>query len=290
MSQQIWTIKDVIDWSIPYLKEKGSPSARLDAELLLSDVLACRRLDLYLDHHKPLNNEERSAFRDRIRRRSLGEPIAYILGRKEFYGHEFIVGPATLIPRPETEHLVEILLKSFPEDSQLTGLDVGTGTGCIAISLKKARPQWNLEAWDVSSEALSVAAKNAEKLAAPVTLEQRDALKDASWSACLHGFDFIASNPPYIAASERSELPVSVVRFEPGLALFAEDSGLIFYRTFARKAAQSLRKGGKIFLEIGSGQASDVCLLLEESGWQDIAVHQDLAGLDRVITGTAPLT
>ncbi len=289
MSQQIWTIKDVIDWSIPYLKEKGSPSARLDAELLLCDVLACRRLDLYLDHHKPLNSEERTAFRDRIRRRSQGEPVAYILGRKEFYGHEFSVGPATLIPRPETEHLVEQVLQSFPEDQELKGLDVGTGTGCIAISLKKARPQWSMEAWDVSREALAVAAANAEKLAASVTLEQLDALKDQSWSSCLHGFDFIVSNPPYIATSERSELPVSVVRFEPALALFAEESGLIFYRTLAQKAAQSLRKGGKIFLEIGSGQASDVCLLLEESGWQDIAVHQDLAGLDRVVTGAAPL-
>ncbi len=289
MSQQIWTIKDVIDWSIPYLKEKGSPSARLDAELLLCDVLACRRLDLYLDHHKPLNSDERTAFRDRIRRRSQGEPVAYILGRKEFYGHEFSVGPATLIPRPETEHLVEQVLQSFPEDQELKGLDVGTGTGCIAISLKKARPQWHMEAWDVSREALNVAAANAEKLAASVTLEQRDVLNDQSWSSCLHGFDFIVSNPPYIATSERSELPVSVVRFEPALALFAEESGLIFYRTLAQKAAQSLRKGGKIFLEIGSGQASDVCLLLEESGWQDIAVHQDLAGLDRVVTGAAPL-
>ncbi|MDQ3230332.1 MAG: peptide chain release factor N(5)-glutamine methyltransferase [Pseudobdellovibrionaceae bacterium] len=289
MSQQIWTIKDVIDWSIPFLKEKGSPSARLDAELLLCDVLACRRLDLYLDHHKPLNSEERTAFRDRIRRRSQGEPVAYILGRKEFFGHEFYVGPATLIPRPETEHLVELLLKSYPDDTKLTGLDVGTGTGCIAISLKKARPHWNLSAWDISREALTVAARNAETLEAPVMFEQRDALQDSSWDQRSHAFDFIASNPPYIAASERSELPVSVVRFEPALALFAEESGLIFYRKLAQKAVRSLRQGGKIFLEIGAGQASDVCLLLEESGWQNIAVHQDLAGLDRVVTATAPL-
>jgi release factor glutamine methyltransferase len=289
MSEQIWTIKDVIDWSIPYLKEKGSPSARLDAELLLSDVLACRRLDLYLDHHKPLNQQERSAFRDRIRRRSMGEPVAYILGRKEFFGHEFSVGPATLIPRPETEHLLEVLLNGFPEDTELAGLDVGTGTGCIAISLKKARPHWSIKAWDISPEALGVAARNAEKLEAPIELELKDALQDQSWSAMPHAFDFIASNPPYIAASERSELPDSVVRYEPALALFAEEKGLIFYRTLAQKAARSLRKGGKIFLEIGSTQASDVSLLLEESGWQDITVHQDLAGLDRVVTARAPL-
>jgi release factor glutamine methyltransferase len=290
MSEQIWTIKDVIDWSIPYLKEKGSPSARLDAELLLCDVLTCRRLDLYLDHHKPLNVEERTAFRDRIRRRSLGEPVAYILGRKEFFGHEFAVGPATLIPRPETEHLVELLLKSYPGDTELTGLDVGTGTGCIAISLKKARPNWRLFAWDISRDALSVATQNAMKLTAEVTFESCDALKDQSWSERIQVFDFVASNPPYIAASERAELPVSVVRFEPALALFAEEGGLIFYRTLAQKAVKSLRQGGKIFLEIGAGQASDVCLLLEESGWQDIAVHQDLAGLDRVVVATAPLT
>jgi release factor glutamine methyltransferase len=277
MSEQIWTIKDVIDWSIPFLKEKGSPSARLDA-------------DLYLDHHKPLNTEERSAFRDRIRRRSQGEPVAYILGRKDFYGHEFRVGPATLIPRPETEHLVEQVLKSFPDDTELTGLDVGTGTGCIAISLKKARPHWNLSAWDVSQEALQVAAQNAENLEATITLEHKDALKAQNWADQGNAFDFIVSNPPYIAPSERPELPVSVVKFEPALALFADAGGLIFYQTLAEKAVQSLRRGGKIFLEIGSSQASDVCLLLEESGWQNIAVHQDLAGLDRVVTATAPLT
>jgi release factor glutamine methyltransferase len=289
MSQQIWTIKDVIDWSIPYLKDKGSPTARLDAELLLCDVLACRRLDLYLDHHKPLNADERTAFRERIRRRSLGEPIAYILGRKEFYGHEFVVGPATLIPRPETEHLVEILLNSFAEDASVTGVDVGTGTGCIAISISKARPQWQVEAWDLSSEALVVATHNAEHLQASVLFHKKDALREQSWSERLHAFDFIASNPPYIAASERPTLPDSVVKFEPGQALFAEEDGLIFYRIFAQKAVRSLRLGGKIFLEIGSGQASDVCLLLEESGWQSIAVHQDLAGLDRVVTAVAPL-
>ena len=290
MSQQIWTIKDVIDWSIPFLKEKGSPTARLDAELLLCDVLECRRLDLYLDHHKPLNADERTAFRDRIRRRSQGEPVAYILGRKEFFGHEFAVGPATLIPRPETEHLVEFVLKSFAEDDAVTGLDVGTGTGCIAISIKKARPAWQLEAWDLSPEALAVATHNADKLQASVHFRKKDALREQSWSDCLHAFDFIASNPPYIAASERSTLPDSVVKFEPEQALFAEEHGLIFYRMFAQKAARSLRRGGKIFLEIGSGQASGVCLLLEESGWQKIEVHQDLAELDRVVTAVAPLT
>ncbi len=288
MNQKIWTIKDVIDWSIPFLKEKGSLTARLDTELLLCDVLSCRRLDLYLDHHKPLNADEKQAFRDRIRRRSQGEPVAYILGRKEFYGHEFEVGPATLIPRPETEHLIEILLQSFAEDAAPVGIDIGTGSGCIAITLKKERPQWQIEAWDLSRDALAVAARNADRLSAPVHFRLQDALASQSWVDRPQAFDFIVANPPYIAPSEKPDLPISVSRFEPAMALFAEERGLIFYRIFAQEAAQSLRQGGKIFLEIGSGQASDVSLLLEAAGWQNVRVQQDLAGLDRVVSAVVP--
>ncbi len=287
---QIWTIKDVIAWSIPFLKEKGSASARLDAELLLCKVLSCRRLDLYLDHHKPLNALERQAFREHIRRRAQGEPVAYILGHKEFYGLDFEVSSATLIPRPETEHLVEVLLQDLPKDALQVGLDVGTGSGCIAIALKKERPHWQLEAWDISADALAVARRNAERLAVDIQWLKQDARVPSNWAERAQSLDFIVANPPYIAQKEKADLPISVLRYEPESALFAEESGLLFYRIFAQHAVQSLRKGGKIFLEIGSEQASDVCLLLEEAGWQEIKVHQDLAGLDRVVAAEVSLT
>jgi release factor glutamine methyltransferase len=288
MEQTIWTIKDVLDWSIPYLKKSGSDSPRLDAELLLCHVLSCVRLQLYMDHHKPLNPTERAAYRETIRRRAQGEPVAYIVGQRDFFGQTFRVNAHTLIPRPETEHLIEEVLKRYPAGTARNCLDIGAGSGCIAITLKKQRPEWSLEAWDISASALSVAEENAAALEAPMRFLQRDGLDAKSWEDRSGTFDLIVSNPPYIAESETADLPASVKNFEPHLALFAEDSGLRFYRTFAALAPKALRTDGKIFLEIGFRQASDVSSLLEDYGWRDIEVFPDLGGKDRVVLATRP--
>lgn len=288
MNERVWTIKDIISWSIPFLKEKGSPSARLDAEIMLAQVMACRRLDLYLDHHKPLTPDERRVFRESIRRRAAGEPVAYIIGQREFFGLNFEVNSATLIPRPETEHLVEKILETYPPTGALRGLDIGTGSGCIAITLKQQRSDWQIEAWDFSDEALEVAARNVQRHGIEINLQRLDALQQKTWQGNSHCFDFIVSNPPYIATSERAGLPISVLNYEPSMALFAENSGLAFYEAFASYAGFCLVPGGKIFLEIGSRQAADVCLLMESKNWQKILVHQDLAGHDRVIEAERP--
>ncbi len=289
MTDQIWTIKDVIQWSSSYLRQAGSDSPRLDAEILLAHTLDCRRLDLYLDHHKPLVPEERKGYRELIRRRAAGEPVAYILAYKEFYGLKFIVDRHTLIPRPDTETLVEQVLAYIPLDARWSGLDIGTGSGCIAIALKKNRPLCEIFAWDVSKNALVIAEKNASLLETPMIFEECDARLSESWASIRRPLDFIVSNPPYIADEEKAELSASVIGFEPEKALFASDKGLEFYKIFAQHAVQALKPQGKIFLEVGYRQANAVSLLLESSGWSEIARFKDLGGHERVVAATRPL-
>jgi release factor glutamine methyltransferase len=288
MTERIWTVKEIIDWSTHYLKKAASDTPRLDAELLLTKALNCRRLDLYLDHHKPLIASEKDAYRDLIRRRAAGEPVAYILGQRDFYGLSFQVNRHTLIPRPETETLVEQVLAQYPLGQSVRGLDVGTGSGCIAITLKKLRPDWAILAWDLSPEALALARSNGEKLEADVIWEERDALLSQNWRELGAELDFVVANPPYIGEREKPDLSPSVTAFEPNLALFAPDDGLLFYKTLASEACSVLRPEGKIFLEIGHKQAPEVSLILEDRGWQGILVHRDLAGRDRVVTAILP--
>lgn len=286
MTEQVWTIKDVIQWSSNFLKSAGSESPRLDAELLLAKVLDCRRLDLYLEHHKPLLSGERKGYRELIKRRASGEPVAYILGTKDFFGFSFRVNSHTLIPRPDTELLVEKILENFPASVAWQGLDIGTGTGCIAISIKKMRPDAEIWAWDKSPEALEVARQNSEHLEAPVRYREVDALHSDNWQASELRFDFIVSNPPYISPKEKEILSPSVKNFEPEIALFAADDGLVFYKAIAHYAPKRLQAGGKIFLEVGHRQAHEVCSILESSGWNGISTHRDLAGHERVIVAS----
>lgn len=204
-------------------------------------------------------------------------PPQYLLGFEEFYGRQFQVTPATLIPRPETEELVELVLAQVP-DEQLRVVDIGTGTGVIAISLKLARPNWQVTAVDLSTEALAVAEENAHQLAADVRFLASDVL------GAVNEVDVIVSNPPYIAADEWREMDASVRKFEPKMALFAEDNGLVIYRQIAQEAQQKLSANGQIFLEIGYQQGAAVKALFE-AAFPDkkVQLHQDLSGHDRMI-------
>ncbi|OJG17701.1 protein-(glutamine-N5) methyltransferase, release factor-specific [Enterococcus canis] len=204
-------------------------------------------------------------------------PPQYLLGFEEFYGRQFQVTPATLIPRPETEELVELVLAQV-SDEQLRVVDIGTGTGVIAISLKLARPNWQVTAVDLSTEALAVAEENARQLAADVRFLASDVL------GAVNEVDVIVSNPPYIAADEWREMDASVRKFEPKMALFAEDNGLAIYRQIAQEAQQKLSVNGQIFLEIGYQQGAAVKALFE-AAFPDkkVQLHQDLSGHDRMI-------
>ncbi len=291
MNPEVWTIKDVIQWSTRYLSDVQADSPRLDVELLLADVLSYQRIDLYTKFDQPLTTEERERFKFALRRRMAGEPVAYILGYKEFYGLSFLVNDAVLIPRPDTEHLIERAFKHLDllDEPSPRVLDVGTGSGCIGLTLKKLRPNLNVEAWDVEARALELAKKNAEELGVAITFLQRDALKADSWRPVeAVRFDLICSNPPYIGLSEKSMLPPSVLKFEPHTALFAENDGKLFYQSFAEYAPQVLTDDGYIMLEFGYQQSPAVQEIFEAFRWRQIEVIKDLAGHDRVLVARKP--
>ena len=288
MALDRWTVGRLIEWATPYLAKSESPSARLDAEVLLSFVMKCQRIDLYLNWNKPLTANELQHLKVLLKRRSGGEPVAYITGVREFFGHPFTVNPAVLIPRPDSEIIIERLIAEYSDDSpNLRILDIGTGSGCLAVSASLRFQDAQVEAWDIHEGSLDVARNNAASLGASCDFRQVDALKVESWHKG-QLFDFIISNPPYVTATEYANLEPSVKNFEPQLALLGQDDGLVFYQTFAEYGGQVLRDGGKFIVEIGSAQGAPVVALFESFGWTDVKLYQDYAKLDRVVVATKP--
>lgn len=278
-----WTIQKVLTWSTDFLKERNrSATPRLDAEILLAHALSVPRLHLYTHFDKPLSVGERGPFKQFLMRRGGGEPVAYITGTKEFMGLSFAVSSAVLIPRPDTEVVVETALAELRSASAPRILDVGTGSGCIAVALAVRLHDAVVDAWDVDEGALALAAVNAASHGVSrIAFQRQDALEASAWTSG-EAYDLIISNPPYIAVAEEPALPDSVVKFEPKGALFAAEDGLAFYRRFGDSAAARLAPGGRMVLEIGATQGPTVQALLEASGW-DVAIKKDYAKLDRVI-------
>ncbi len=221
-----------------------------------------------------------------LARRQHHEPIQYILGVQEFYGLPFRVTPAVLIPRPETEHLVEEVLKRLPNDRPLTIADIGTGSGAIAIALAKHLPQASLLALDLSSAALEIAQSNASTLQVSDSIKftVSDLLEALPLQQRLDYFDAIVSNPPYVPLEAAAELHPQVREYEPASALFAGAGGLDIYRRLIPQAHQALRPGGLLALEIGHGQREDIAKLL--SGWRNLDFQNDLQGIPRVALAT----
>jgi release factor glutamine methyltransferase len=286
---ETWTIGRLLTWSADYLAGRRlSESPRLDAEVLLAHALGMQRIQLYTHFDKPLSGAEREPFKGFLKRRGAGEPVAYITGEKEFMGLAFKVGPEVLIPRPDTEVLVETVLALLAGvDRQQAVLDVGTGSGCIAIALALKAPRTRLCAWDIDEKALMLAAGNAARLGARVELAHGDALDPKTWERG-EAFDLIVSNPPYIAPDEAPQLALSVAHYEPAGALFAAPDGLAFYRALAAGAPKRLSLEGCIAVEIGSSQAAAVTALFAAAGWREVQVKKDYAKLDRVVTARRP--
>tara|TARA_A100001391_G_scaffold165649_2_gene125595 strand:+ start:6041 stop:6862 length:822 start_codon:yes stop_codon:yes gene_type:complete len=256
----------------------ASPTARLDAELLLSRVLGRDRSYFYAWPEKPLNGDQQRLFDLLVKRRAAGEPVAHLTGEREFYGRRFVVTAATLIPRPDTETLVEAALETLP-DGPARVVDLGTGTGAVGISLALERRDWRVTLTDASAAALAVARDNAEALGAAVTLVRGD------WLKALAGpFDLIVSNPPYVDPDDH-HLEQGDVRFEPRSALAAHDRGLADLRVIAAQARERLTDGGWLMLEHGHDQGGLVRRLLAEHGFQDVTTRGDLGGNDRVTLG-----
>jgi release factor glutamine methyltransferase len=257
--------------------------AQRDAELLLLHILHIDRATLLAHPDRMLTTEEFAAYQAAIERRFGNEPIQYITGQQEFFGLLLKVTPATLIPRPETEHLVEAVLERVPHDREIDILDVGTGTGAIALALAANLPQARLTAVDLSAGALAVARENASThhLDRRIRFFWSDLLATLPADKQDAAFDAIVSNPPYIPETDRAELHPQVRDHEPAEALFAGTTGLDIYRRLIPQAHLALKPGGLLALEIGHGQSEALSGLLE--GWQNVTLVADLQQIPRVI-------
>jgi release factor glutamine methyltransferase len=282
-SNEVWTIDAILRWTQAYFGRHHLPTARLDAEVLLAHALQCNRVRLYTHFDQPLSAPERDAFRGLVKRRAAYEPVAYICGQREFYGRDFSVDPSVLIPRPETEHVVEAALawaKEHPIE-RLRILDVGSGSGALAVTLAAELAHATVVAADLSEQALDKTRQNAERhgVAERMQYVHGDLLAQVQGN-----FDIIVSNPPYIAEDERAELAPDVVRYEPSLALFAGDDGLQIIARLARDVRLHLCKPGIFLCEIGHRQGPAARTLMQAGDfWHSVDVLPDLQGHARVV-------
>ncbi len=267
------------------LRLSGISSPRLESELLLAYILGCSRADLYGSKFDEISNDFAEKFLGLIKRREKKEPIAYLLGTKEFMGLSFQVTRATLIPRPETELLVTAVEDFFKKtEHEQSILDLGTGTGCIALSLAYRSPSFKITAIDFSEEALCVARENANNLdvSSRVSFLKRDILDPSFWDE-LPRFQALVSNPPYIGECEAQGLSKDVLDYEPRSALFAEHEGLAFYESFAKNARKCLHKNGRLFLELSPVIYESVIKIFKENSWTLQETIRDYTGHKRHI-------
>lgn len=283
---EVWTVGRLLQWTTDFLKRHGADSPRLDAEVLLAHALGCQRIELYTAFDQEPPETVRTAFRDLVRRRSEGVPVAYLVGHREFYSLSFQVTPAVLIPRPETEFVVIALLdlaRQRPADAELTICDVGTGSGILAVAAAKHLKNSRVTAVDLSPEALAVAQMNVEAhgVATQVELLESDLLADIPPE---RQFDFVVSNPPYIRESELEQLAPEVRDHEPHQALVAGPRGTEVIEHLIPQAAERLLSDGHLLIEISPMIHEDVLKLLErEPRLEALPTIKDLARLPRVV-------
>ncbi len=279
-----WTSLKLIEWTSGYFEKKGIPNPRLDAELLLAHTLKCPRIDLYTNHEKRVSEKDLARFKELTLRRAKREPLQYIIGETEFWGLKFKVTPEVLIPRPETELLVEEALKSAPPVPWI--LDIGTGSGCVAVAFAKKLPEAHVVATDISREALAIARGNAEahKIGHCIEFILADIAPWRTFQSEGRTFDLIVSNPPYIPSGEFPTLQPEVRDFEPRKALNGGPDGLDLIRRILQETPSFLKPGGTLLLEIGENQGEAVRLLAGEiNGLQPKEVRKDLSGRDRIL-------
>ncbi len=279
----IWTVQKVLTWTTEHFTRHQVPEPRLSAELLLAHILHLRRIDLYLQFERILTPEELSRYKQVILRRVRMEPVQYITGEQEFMGLTFRVTPAVLIPRPETELLVEQVLREFPEKNEsIPVLDVGTGSGAIALSLAHFRPRWQILAIDSSAAALEVAQTNARQLQlSNVRFLHADALQFTVPPE--KRFSLIVSNPPYVSRQDFQKLHPQVREYEPREALLAGEEGMDFYRQFLPRLPELLTPGGRIYLEMGYDQKEKLVKLLNQLNFPKVQFTRDYRNIDRIV-------
>jgi release factor glutamine methyltransferase len=281
---QAWTIESVLRWATDDFRGRGIESPRLDAELLLGRALGVTRIQLIVDAKRVLEPEELARVRDLVKRRRAREPIAYILGEREFYGRVFRVDKRVLVPRPDTEALVDVAIeRTRPVSMSMRALDVCTGSGCVAITLARERPTATVFGSDTSADALAVARANAERLGAYNVAWRHGDLFAAVEPA--RRFDLVTANPPYIATRDIDTLPPDVRDYEPRQALEAGEGGLGIVGRLVADAPAHLVVGGVLAIEVGAGQARNVTELFERAGFRDVDVRRDYGRIERVVSG-----
>ncbi len=281
-----WTVARLLEWTTGRFRERGIDSPRLEAEILLACALGIRRIDLYVRHDQIVDDAGRARFRDMVRRRQEGCPTAHIVGKKEFYSLDFAVSPATLIPRPDTELLVDEALRQAKPLTDPLIADIGTGTGCVAVALAHRLPKARIVAVDISPEALETARGNATRLGVADRVDFR--LGDLL--APLAGLrpDLIVSNPPYIPTNDIAGLDPGVRDHEPALALDGGPDGLRVIERLAEQALSLLAPGGRLLVEIGAGQEEGARGVLTRAGFTVESVRKDGGGHPRVVRAGRP--
>ncbi|MGE5399133.1 MAG: peptide chain release factor N(5)-glutamine methyltransferase [Ignavibacteriales bacterium] len=279
------TVLESIKLSTEYFEKKGIEAPRANAEILLAHILKCKRLDLYLSFDKPLKDEEVIIFREYLKRRARFEPLQYIVGDVEFYGLTFKVNPSVLIPRQETEILVETIISNLDKECSCSILDIGTGTGNIPITLAKYLPAASFTTVDVSAGALYLGKENAKlnEVEDQIIFVEGNILDEGF--NIVNKFDVIVSNPPYVALDEYKTLQAEILDFEPGNAVTDFSDGFTFYRKISARAEKLLKTNGKLFFEVGKGQSDVVAGIMRENNFTNISIKKDYLNIERVIYG-----
>ncbi len=283
-----WTVMRLLEWTTDFFRKKGSESPRLDAEILLAHARGCQRIELYTSFDKVPEEEQRVAFRELVRRRGEGAPVAQLVGYREFYSISIRVDENVLVPRPETEHLVieaiDQIKGRLSDRPSPTVLDIGTGSGAIAVAIAKSLPKTQVTAVDISLTALDIAKWNIEnlKLSDRVTLLQSDLFDGLEPDQT---FDVICSNPPYISQSEYDELPTTVREFEPRGALLSGPDGTEIIARLLTDSVERLNDGGQLIIELSPMIAGTCKTLAEQNGgYKEIHLIKDLAGHERILS------
>ena len=277
---QVWTIGSILKWSEQYFGSHGAETPRLDAEVLLSHLLGEKRIYLYVHFDQPLTADELAKYREMVKRRTSGEPVAYICGEKEFMGLPFKVSPAVLVPQPDTELLVEMAIERLKGKDNIRIADICTGSGAIALALAHYLPEATVAATEISPEALEIAKENAEALGLSDCTEifEGDLLTPLAGKT----FDAIVSNPPYIPSADIDGLPREV-RAEPRMALDGGADGLDFYRRLVGESATLLKDNGFLAMECGETQAGAIVEMATTGGFGKTKIVRDLADKERVV-------
>lgn len=288
-TEEPWTVRRILDWTIAFLKERGSETPRLDAEILLAQARACQRIQLYTQFDEPLTESQRRVMRDLVKRRGAHEPVAYLVGHREFFSLRFAVRPGLFIPRPDTETLVLQALEVIKSNPRAHVLELCTGSGCIAVAIARNAPQCRITTVELSELAYEVALSNIEahQVADRVILLQGDLFEAVPEDA---RFDLIVSNPPYIPTHEITELQADVRDHEPHLALDGGPDGLDVIRRLVAESPRRLSPGGWLMFELSPEQGDAAVKLLRDGGFEECGAVPDLSGQIRVVRGRKPGT